>query len=417
VTEPLLVAACLSNRAWRARLQSHVRDHEADMVVELVRDRHQALADRVEVVLIDDDTSWISAPVVASLHRAGKCVVGVFDPDESDGFGKHFLHEAGVELRVPSDLSTDALVSLLRQHRPLRAMTVADRVVIASTPETTPKDRRPVLAVGGPSGAGGTEVAVGMAQLLAGEPTVLLEVDESHPGLARRLGLSVHPHIVTAVHALQRASTPGFEAADPTVEECTARPSLGQPDLGFHVITGLVSRDDWSLLRGDEVVDLIDHLTGRGSHVIAKVGSTLEEIPNTPRYEVSRQVITRADRIVGVADGSPTGLLHFADWLADAVALAGDTPIDVVVNRTPPWTACGSQLREAVREIAGEHLHSVTLVPPDRRVTRAGWDATTIAVGPFLRRLSTLGGVPPAGGRWTDRFRNERHPTIETVAS
>ena len=57
---PMLVAASLSNRDWRPALQRQVRDHESDIVVELVRDRHQALAEAVDIVVVDDDTSWIS---------------------------------------------------------------------------------------------------------------------------------------------------------------------------------------------------------------------------------------------------------------------------------------------------------------------------------------------------------------------
>ncbi len=413
----MLVAACLSNRQWRGRLQSHVRDHESDMVVLLVRDRNQALAHTVEVVVVDDDTSWINAPVVDALHRSGKSVVGIFDPSESEGFGKRFLHDVGIELAIPSDLHTEALVAYLRQHRPRPATSFAEDDPTTAADGSAADLTHPVIAVGGPSGAGATEVAVGLAQLMAAEPTILVDTDESHPGLARRLGVSIHPHIVTAVHALQRASTPGFEAADLTVEECTARPVLGQPGLGFDVITGLASREDWSLLRADEVIDLVDHLTRRWTHVIAKVGSTLEEIPNTPRYEVSRQVIKRADRIIGVAHASPTGVLHFVDWLVDAVALADGAPIDVVVNRAPAGTAYASQLRDAVREIAGERLNSLTLVSNDRRVTRAAWDAATITAGPFLRGLSSLSGVQPSGSRWRTRLHAGWDTPTERVAS
>lgn len=409
----MLVAAALSNREWRSALQRQVRDHESDLIIELVRDRHQALADVVDVVIVDDDTSWINAGVVSALQSAGKCVVGVFDPAEGDGYGQAFLRENGIHLVVRADLPTDALIAFLRDHRPNRVQALDDRATLDAYDDLTPMESRRVTAVGGPSGAGSTEVAVGLAQLLSGEPTVLVDTDENHPAITRRLGLSIHPHIVTAVDAVRRSSV-SSDVSELTLEACTARSKLGQGELPFHVIAGLASRDDWSLLRADETVTLLDELTQRYTHVIAKVGSNLEELSATPRYEVSRQVIKRADRVIGVAEASPTGLLHFVDWLVDAVMLADNTVIDVVLNSAPSNPSRCSQLHEELLNITGDRLNSITFVPADRRVERAAWDATTIAKGPFLRQLSTLTGASTSRLGWRRTAIRER--SIEPAA-
>ncbi len=403
MTTPTLVAAALSTRSWRMALQRHVRDHEADLVVELVRDRFQALAEAVDIVVVDDDTSWLSAPAVTSLTEAGKRVVGLYDPAESDGYGQRFLRELGVSLVVPADLPVEALVAFLRQHRPDRCQAMDDRAALELHDDTVPRHKRRILAVGGPAGAGSTAVAIGLSQLLAGEPTILVETDENHPGLARRLGLAIHPHVVTAVDAVRRAGSSAAGTEDLAVEDCLARPVLGQEAPAFDVVVGLASRDDWSLLRADDALALLEHLSRHWTHVVAKVGSCLEDLPATPRYEVSRQVIGRADRIVGVGDASPIGLLHFVDWLVDAVPLCGNAPIDVVLNRAPSNPADRGQLHRELREIAGDRLSEVIFTPPDRRVGRAGWDATTIANGPFFRRLETIAGTPT--GRWPWRRR------------
>lgn len=397
---PMLVAASLSNRDWRSALQRQVRDHESDIVVELVRDRHQALADAVDMVVVDDDTSWISRQVVTSLAEAGKRVIGVFDPSEGDGYGEKFLRENGIDLVVPSDLPTEALIAFLRQHRPNRAQLLQDAAVLEQFDDHIPLSERRVVAVGGPSGAGATEVAVALAQLMSKQRTILVDADENHPGLSRRLGLNIHPHIVTATDIIRHGQSLAPQGDDVSVASCLARPAINQGALPFDVIAGLASRDDWSLLRADDAVGLLDVLAQRWVNVIAKIGSTLDELPGTPRYEVSRQVVKRAERIVAVTQASPTGLLHFVDWLVEAVPLAGDAPIDVVVNKAPSNPAVRGQIETELVNITGERLNSIVFVPADRRVERAAWDASTVDKGPFLRTLSGLLGPVPSRFAW-----------------
>ena len=217
--------------------------------------------------------------------------------------------------------------------------------------------------------------------------------------------------IVTAVAAVRRSSVDVGDISELTLEACTARAKLGQGELPFQVIAGLASRDDWSLLRADETITLLDELTQRYTHVIAKVGSNLEELPATPRYEVSRQVVKRADRVIGVANASPTGLLHFVDWLVDAVTLADNTVVDVVLNQAPANPSRCSQLHDELLNITGDRLNSITFVPSDRRVERAAWDATTIAKGPFLRHLAALAGAPKSRLAWRRTAIFERSST------
>ena len=414
---PMLVAASLSNRDWRAALQRQVRDHESDIVVELVRDRHQALAEAVDLVIVDDDTSWISRAVVTSLVDAGKRIIGVFDPAEGDGYGEKYLRETGIDLVVPADLPTEALIAFLRQHRPNRLQMLEDAAALEAFDDLVPLAERRVVAVGGPSGAGATEVAVALAQLMSTQRTVLVDADENHPGLSRRLGLNIHPHIVTATEIIRHGHTVAPQGEDVSVASCLARPAINQGSLPFDVIAGLASRDDWSLLRADDAVGLLDVLAQRWVNVIAKIGSTLDELPGTPRYEVSRQVIQRAERIVAVTQASPTGLLHFVDWLVDAVPLAGDAPIDVVVNKAPSNPALRGQIETELVNITGERLNSIVFVPADRRVERAAWDATTVAKGPFLRSLSGLLGPVPSRFAWRKTLLPTRTPVSNEQAA
>ena len=58
-----------------------------------------------------------------------------------------------------------------------------------------------VVAVGGPSGSGARELAVGVAAewSASGWRTLLVDANETTPGVARRLGLGLYPHLLTAV--------------------------------------------------------------------------------------------------------------------------------------------------------------------------------------------------------------------------
>lgn len=392
MSEQITVGLALSSRPWRGALQRHCRDHVADVSVTLVRDARDALESGLDLLIVDDDTSWLSSPFVSLAREAGMGLIGFYDPLEADGHGQRHLQHLGVDSTVPASLSTEDLIELLRQLRPDVAMLEAfDAIAAGDNNRVAPEERR-IVAIGGPAGAGATEVCIGFAQRFAQkENVVLIDVDETHPTLARRLGLGIHPHVITAVEALrgERLRLDGEEGT--TLEGCLAQPAVAETSIPFDVIAGLASRDDWSLLRSDDLDLLVGELSARWPAVVARLGPQLEDLSrNVDRFGNSRAIAAKASHIIGVCDGSSTGILRFVDWLVDLVPLVAETPIDVVVNRPPRSSVARSQLVHQLREIAGDRVNTIVLAPRDRQIERAAWDATLARRGPFLKAMAGL---------------------------
>lgn len=391
MTAVISVGLALSTRSWRSALQRHCRDHVADINASLLRDSIDAAAGDVSVVVLDDDTSWLSPPALAQVRDAGAVVIGLYDPAEADGHGERHLRRLGIDVALPCTLGTEDLLDVIRSVAPDPDMVGRLAELVDIDDDRIPRPERQIIAVGGPAGAGATEVSVAICQLWGGIRPLLIDVDETSPSVARRLGLAIHPHIVTAVEALrgERLSLDGPVVNE--LERCLARSVVGERALPFDVIVGLASRDDWSLLRPDDAASLVEELGARWPVVVVRLGSNLEDLSrHGNRFEVSRTVAKRASRIVGVCDGTSIGVLRFLDWLVDVVSLAGDTPIDVVINRCPASASARAQLLSQLREIAGPRIGDVVLCKRDNRVERAAWEGGLVNRGPFLKALGSL---------------------------
>lgn len=423
-TDRLHVGVSLSARAWRANLQRHCRDHESDLVVTLLHQGSDALDGELDLLVVDDETSWLSAPMVEQARRHGLVTIGLFDPTEADGYGQTSLTRLGVDAVLPCTLAVEDLVDALRRHRPDRDLQARFNQLLGIEP---PDALAPVIAVGGPAGAGSTEVTLALAAALAAtvaERPLVIDVDETHPSVARRLGLGLHPHLLSAVDAHRREPLvvgegelrsddaddrrpdhPGgrdpFARSEPLVlRDQLARRAVGSgPEPAFDVIGGLTTKDDWSLVRPGDVVDLIDRAAAHWPAVVVRVGSQLEDLSAlTPRYELSRACLAQAGRLVGVGEASASGLLRLVDWLVDALAVVDDQPVDVVLNRAPRSPARRAQLAERLRSITGDRIRDLCFTPTDRRVERAAWNAETVGGGRFVRAIAGLAGAPEHAG-------------------
>jgi hypothetical protein len=327
-------------------------------------------------------------------------VIGLYDPLESDGHGQRHLQRLGVDAVVPASLPTEELLETIRELSP--DVEEFDRFIdmFAGSDGRVPRTERQIIAIGGPAGAGATEVAIGFCQTMPGRKPVLIDVDETHPSLARRLGLAIHPHIVTAIEALRRERVRADGSDGEELEDCLARQVLSGV-IPFDVIVGLASRDDWMLLRSDDVVELVEELAARWPVAVVRVGPQLEDMTRwVDRYEVSRGVVKGATRLIGVCEATSVGVLRFVDWLVDAVSLVEETPIDVVLNCAPKSPAARSELVNQLREIAGDRIGEIYCVPRDKRVARAAWDAAVPARGPFTKAIARVHpSKPPASCR------------------
>ncbi|MFP5377299.1 MAG: MinD/ParA family protein, partial [Acidimicrobiia bacterium] len=239
-------------------------------------------------------------------------------------------------------------------------------------------------------GAASAVVAVALAAAASERRSVVLvDVDEVNPGVARRLGLALHPHLLDALDAVHAG--PGTDAADP-LGDALARPALGPAGrLGFDVITGLANRDDWALARGGDVAALLDALRARWGVVVVNLGPHLEDLTRwVDRFGASRAALGVADAVVGVCEASPRGVLRFLDWLAEASALVPSRPVHVVVNRVPRSAFRAAEVLERLRADAGGRLASVDLVPEDPAVRRAEWAGEVVGGRRFRRAVAVV---------------------------
>lgn len=370
IDEPVLALAA-TPRAWARRLHAHVADHGGALVRVTVLRPREAREERYDVLVVDDVTSYLDAALVRELQAQGKAVLGLFDPEDPDGKGR--LVELAVDVVLPADTEPDELLAAAAALRS-RAST---RVGPPHRPTEAPS--APVLAVGAaPGGHGATEVAIELAAARARHGhVVLVDGDDHAPGLAARLGLSLHPNILTAADAVQR-DTGGLVA-------CLTPLARGGR---LAVLSGLAAAGDWHHLPSEAAGRVLRGLAAVRDTVVVNVGAMVEDVATTRggRFRLTRDGLGAATQLVAVTLPQPAAVARTADWLA-AVNKVADLPTTLAVNR------CGGA-REA-HEVAAEICRHVPLdrwvaIPHDPRVTRAAWRGTRVVHGPFRKAVARL---------------------------
>ena len=247
------------------------------------------------------------------------------------------------------------------------------------------------VVVGGPPTVGKTEVAVGMAGLLASHNRALLvDAADTYPSIARRLHLALHPHLLSAFDEVRTAPLATTTGGVP-LSASLARPAAGSdhPDLPFDVVCGLANPTDWQVVRGEDLSALLRRAAGPWRYVICDSGPNLEDLVTLDRWPLSRTATAHADRVIGVCGPTPDGMLRFLDWLVDLAALS-PVAVDVVVNRAPRAQSQRVEFEDQLHENAGGRIASVTFVPEDDRVARAAWDGHELRRSSFLKALRPL---------------------------
>jgi hypothetical protein len=282
------IALAASPRGWAHALHRHVADHGGARVRATVLHHRDAVAEDYDVFVADDTTSFLTRRLITELHRLGRGVLGVFDPD--DPRGKDDLLDLGVDDVIARDAEPAAFVAALTAlHRSARRPVddeldrlvrgLAEPAAIPVAPGTAagaalhggsssgralgappgappgaapdaPVAPRRLVAVGGAGGGtGATEVAIALAAA-AGRPgrgAVLVDADEGAPALAQRLGLAPYPNLRAAVDALETGEDPADLLADV---------SAG----GFAVLPGLSAVRGWAELRAQPAVAVLETL-------------------------------------------------------------------------------------------------------------------------------------------------------------
>ncbi|MCB1247312.1 MAG: hypothetical protein KDB69_08605, partial [Acidimicrobiia bacterium] len=185
------IALAASARDWGDRLHRFVLDHGGATVRARPLSHEHALSVSVDVLFIDDVCSFLTPKLVADLRSAGVAVVGVFDSSDGTDAKRHLL-EAGITDVIESNATPSEFIALCSSEAPREP--TSDRI-----PEVFERGLR--VGVTGPAGGVGvTEIACGLASALADEgATVLVDADLVWPNVGQRLGLEVHPNLMSAI--------------------------------------------------------------------------------------------------------------------------------------------------------------------------------------------------------------------------
>lgn len=375
------IAIVVSPRDWAEDLHRFVADHGGARVRARVLDGREALAERYHVLVAEDLTSFLTPRLVGELHRAGRRLLGVYDPVEP--WGRERLDELGADQTVPSNAGPEAMleaIDLLAAGAVLGLDATAPPVV--GDAAALPRRRGRITAVGGPAGGpGATEVALALAGAAARrrQRAVLVDLDDAAPSVAQRVGLPLHPNIRTAIDVVQHWRG---QLTD------TVMPVDG---AGFGALVGLPSPRDWSDVRPGEAVDVLHELGAVNDHVIVNVGHRIEELGGSQtgsgRYALSRAALAAADAILAVATAAPVGVVRLLDWIAEVRAIAV-APLHVAFNRAPTARFKRAEIEDELRRSYSPP--SITFLPADRRVEAAAWAGRVVAGGPFVRAIEPL---------------------------
>jgi MinD-like ATPase involved in chromosome partitioning or flagellar assembly len=381
------LAIALSARDWPDRLRRFLADHGGARVRVAAMGPEDLLAESYDVLIVDDICSFLTPRLVELVKDRGRSVLGVYDASEfADGEAR--LNECGVADVIEAGADADEFLAAIARVMAGRGSGLASDAAASNgvgPPEESVVAAKStsVTAVGGPpGGVGATEVAIALAARLSRNgSTVLVEVDETAPSLAQRLGLPLFPNIRTAIDVLEHRSGP--------LERVLHRQG------SMAVLPGLANTRDWLEVRPRQALDLIRELALSHAHVVVNVGSRIEAEgfgDGQNRHGVSRAVVGSCDRLVAVGLGTPVGVARLLDWLSQADTLSGGGRADVLVNRAP-----SDQFRRAelLEEISRTYPPaSFGYIPEDQRLAAATWDGSVPVRGRFRKAVD----------RWADRF-------------
>ena len=387
VREPS-VALVFSPETWVEELHRHLSHHGGARVRQIVVEPSLALEEEYDVLVVSDRWPALTHGFVAAVHRRGRTVLGVFDPEEPAG--KDHLVDVGVDVTIPNDAAVSEFVVVLRGLEPASGRERDTSPQTAAAAGATGAERGALLiAVGGPRGSGVTEVALGVAVALCERhrSVVLLDGHETAPAVAGRLGLGLEPNLRTAVDACAHGLGSLDDCVVPVVEH-------GRGRLG--AVAGHPSAIAAAQVSTHDVLDVVAEAQGRCEFVVVD----LEE-----RSATSRALIGIADAVVAVVHASPVGVVRALEWTADAIGRGATTPLHLVVNHAPRSRFRQEEIRsEIARTIRAT---SLAWCPRDRAVERAAWDGLPVERGGFRAGCAQVGAVldPDPRRRATRRSR------------
>ncbi len=373
----VVIAVGHTIRPWRGELQRYARDFVTGVTIQVFRDQRALDATRFDALLLDGSSSLLNPSLMEQMADRQIPVAAVYDRDEDrDGEEYRKIEALGVSMVEPGAL--DDLIVTFSRRGPAQATGDAAPGPAATTADApTISVNGTVIAIGGPGGSGTTEVAVMLAARMAAKKrsTILVDIDEFRPSVARRLGFALTPHIVNAVEALSYLSPYATaEEIRGRIQGVLAEAAVANANgLPFDAIAGLPSGSDWHSIAPDRIPSLAQALSRAYEVVILRLGPSLEDLSRwIDRFGASRSAVLAADRVISVADASPTGIAESIDWLADLRELT-DEPIRVVVNRVPPGKFRKAEMVETLERAIGEGVVGIHTVRFDKTLPDRSW--------------------------------------------
>ncbi len=353
------IALVLSPDTWVERVHRHCADHGGARVRCIVVEPSVALDEEYHVLVATDRWPAMTRPFVDSLHAGGRRVLLVCD-DEDEPAARELADRLGADGTVRASADAAEIVAAVVALAPDPGVAPM-RPPVEAAPDLRRGGSRRVglVAVGGPSGAGATEVAIGLAAAGSrrGARAVVVDADHVTPSIAARLGLPLEPNLCSAVDAVAfgLGAVPG------------ALFDLG--DRWPAVLVGAPSRRAADALTPADVRAVADVLGERYAPVVVDLAA-----PATAYGpDLAPALLERAGAVVAVGAATPVGVVRLVEWIALVDRYVASTPVHLVVNRA-------STVRSRRAELASELLASgraasLTFIPHDPRVEDAVWDA------------------------------------------
>jgi MinD-like ATPase involved in chromosome partitioning or flagellar assembly len=409
------VALVFSPESWVEGLHRHLTDHGGARVRQVIVDPSLAFDEEYGTLVVSHRWPGLTRTFVDAVHRRGRCLLGVFDPEEPAG--REFLGSLGVDRVLAADASmaefVDTFTALApERHQPAPSVSALDAAVDGRRlPATIANGDRSrswrLLAVGGTPGAGATELAIAFtaALRLQGGRAVLVDADEVVPSIAQRLGLPIEPNLRSAIESVEY----GMGDVDATIVRVARE---------LDALSGLPNVGAWSQVRPSEVLDVIEEIARTRQLVIANVASRLEDVGRggRSRYGISRAVVGDATDVIGVAPATPVGVTRLLGWVSDVRALNAGATIHLAVNRAPRDAFRKAELEQEIRRTFDPA--SLVFLPHDPRVEAAAWSGTLVAYGPYVRGVAELATrvAPPTSSAPTVRSGGGNRRRVSAVA-
>jgi MinD-like ATPase involved in chromosome partitioning or flagellar assembly len=412
-TEIPEIAIVRSSRGWARTLHRYVVDHGGAVVKARPLEERQALEEEYDILVVDDISSFLTHHIVDELHRRGRRVLGVYDPDEfspgEENNGKLHLIRMGADGSIEAQAAPEEFVRAIEELAPApveraRHFDLTDDLLDVSSLEqaahaqinvpVTPgrasmpanNRRGHITAVLGASGGCGvTEITIELGHQLAkrGEKTIIVDGDELSPSLAQRLNLPLHPNLRTAVDVVEHGTG--------RLSECLV--GIGS---NLEVLTGLPHPKDWVEMRASDMEGLLGELSRGRPQLVVNASPLIEDLTTfggADRFGISRAVVSTADTLVVVCPPTPMGVARLLDRVADLSELADGKPVHVVVSRAQKGTFKRNEIaREIQRSIASNSVH---FLPNDAHVEHAAWEGTLVTNGEFTKAVTALAPLIP----------------------